>query len=203
MRAFLNYIGCYLDRVFPEREDHKLVRSIDPSTLFIRPQLTADDNITSLLRFRDPEIRALIHEAKFHQNERAFELLGELLGRYLKRFESENIVVPIPLSAKRRRQRGCNQVEEVVKRALRSAPHLKMDTGLIYRVRNTVPQTSLSRHERLENVRGAFATPGRLAPTPVRLILIDDVATTGATLKAAATALGEINAPITLLSLAR
>jgi len=198
MSAQLNYLRRCFDLVFPERDDHRIVRELNRDELVSHFHPKIENDIVSLLPFREPLVRSLVHEAKFHQNERAYELLGEVLSLYLKD-QNAKIVIPIPLSDKRLKERGCNQVEEVLKRALRQVPHMQMRTDLLKRTKNTKPQTSLSRQDRLQNVAGAFTIRPGLGQE--HIILIDDVSTTGATLRSAASVLE--SASITLLSLAR
>ena len=116
--------------------------------------------------------------------------------------EAAHVVLPLPLSAERLRTRGFNQ-------ALELARHLapgKVNTELLLRVRDTPPQSSLPRHERLRSVQGAFAVePLRVAELRGRrVVLVDDVMTSGASLHAASTALRHAGvAHITVLVFAR
>jgi ComF family protein len=94
-------------------------------------------------------------------------------------------LVPMPLAVERQRARGMNQAREIAK-ALGRAAGLPLASGLL-RVRHGAPQAALPWRERLRNVRGAFAAA---APFDgVRVALVDDVMTTGATAAAAAAAL--------------
>ena len=96
------------------------------------------------------------------------------------------VLAPVPLFGTRRRSRGYNQAELIARELARSL-RLPLGTAL-ERVRDTPPQVGLDRLRRRDNVSGAFAWRGRaLAGEPV--LLVDDVATTGATLEACATAL--------------
>lgn len=90
--------------------------------------------------------------------------------------------VPVPLHGARQRQRGFNQAETLAQ-ALAGAGGPPVWTGALKRIRPTPSQTRMGRRGRAANVRGAFAAcggGGELAGA--RLLLIDDVATTGATL---------------------
>ncbi|MEO8856685.1 MAG: ComF family protein [Burkholderiaceae bacterium] len=98
--------------------------------------------------------------------------------------EDAHMVLPMPLSPARMRERGFNQ-------ALELARHLaptKIRNGLLLRMRDTPPQSALKRSERLRNVEHAFAVEplraGELADASV--VLVDDVMTSGASLHAAA-----------------
>ena len=112
-------------------------------------------------------------------------------------------VLPMPLARQRLAERGYNPAL-LLARAL--APG-RCPSAWLLRVRDTPPQRGLSRAERLRNVRGAFAlAPGRVgALQGRRVVLIDDVMTTGATLNEAARTLREAAAPahVTALALAR
>jgi ComF family protein len=98
-------------------------------------------------------------------------------------------VVAVPLHPTRLRQRGFNQAE-LLARELRHHLHLRAPPGRLIRTRATPPQVGHDRRWRLENVRGAFEWRGEgLAGRS--LLVVDDVATTGATLEACAAALRE------------
>ena len=96
------------------------------------------------------------------------------------------LVVPVPLHARRLRQRGFNQAL-LLARPLARAAHRRLDARALWRTRCTRPQVGQNRAERLRNVAGAFAArPGAVAGE--RLLLIDDVVTTGATVHEASMA---------------
>jgi len=100
-----------------------------------------------------------------------------------------DLVCPVPLHVHRDRQRGFNQSARLAER-LAAALGVPCDTRLLRRVRETRPQPGLSQAERERNVEGAFmAVPGRLPVAGARLLLVDDVMTTGATFSSCATAL--------------
>jgi ComF family protein len=116
--------------------------------------------------------------------------------------EAADLLLPMPLSRQRLRERGFNQALELARQL---AP-AKTDTGLLLRVRHTPPQSSLQRSQRLLNLRGAFAVePLRHAELHgKRVVLLDDVMTSGASLFTAAQTLRDAGAAhITGLILAR
>jgi len=105
----------------------------------------------------------------------------------LKR-EKWDWLVPVPLHPAKQREREFNQAERLARR-LGVAAGLGVNSRLIRRVVATRTQTLLSREERLENVRKAFAARPGVRLNGERLVLVDDVLTTGATTSACAGAL--------------
>jgi ComF family protein len=98
-----------------------------------------------------------------------------------------DLVVPVPLGVARLRERGYNQAS-LIARPLALGCGLPYSSQVLMRTRETRSQVGLSVYERRENVRGAFvAQPERVARRSV--LVVDDVATTSATLDACATAL--------------
>ena len=112
------------------------------------------------------------------------------------------MVVAVPLHPQRQRRRGYNQ-SELLSNELRKLLALRSLPGVLVRTRATPPQVGHDRKRRFENVAGAFAWKG----PPLNgeaVLLIDDVATTGATLDACASALKAAGSgPVTGVSVAR
>ena len=190
-----------LDVIFPIRTDEEIVRELTVETFLSHLAPTLEERTrpatVTLLPFGDRRVRAAIHEAKYHGNDRAFELLAAALGEYLRqddRFDGCNntVLVPVPLGKKRRRERGFNQVEEVLKRICKELS-IPLAANLLVRTRETITQVSLPKTARAKNMRGAFVALKPADPNRTYL-LVDDVTTTGATLGAAITALKEAGA---------
>jgi ComF family protein len=115
--------------------------------------------------------------------------LVEGLGERLADFDR---VVPVPLHWRRRLARGYNQAERIA-RPLAALLDLPCAT-LLTRRRATPPQSLLGRASRLANLRKAFQVPHPKRVRGLRILLVDDVATTGATLDAAASTLKKAGA---------
>jgi competence protein ComFC len=117
-----------------------------------------------------------INQLKFYNVKRLLKPLGRLLLNFdLPEMDG---LVPVPLSIRRLRERGFNQsllIARVISKNIRIP--LLMDTLL--KVRETPPQTGLSAKERLLNLKNAFVVKGNVEG--LRLFLVDDVMTTGAT----------------------
>lgn len=99
--------------------------------------------------------------------------------------ERWDLIVPVPLYPARQREREFNQAERLAK-CLSAATHIPVNKRLLRRVRPTCTQTVLSRDEREENVRNAFAMRRSRGLKGERIVLVDDVLTTGATTSACA-----------------
>jgi competence protein ComFC len=182
-----------LEILFPRSQDQILLeRTTDAH--FLQKYLHAKtDDVVHLSSFKDQQIRAALHLNKFHQDTRARKLLALLLVKYITQLpQNEYILIPIPLSSKRERARGYNQVTIVAQTALNECTvPVVLVTTLLKRTRDTKPQTSLSKEKRHTNLLEAFTVSEKdgLQLTDKHLILLDDVTTTGATFHEAKTAL--------------
>ncbi len=137
----------------------------------------------------DRGLRDLIHLLKYQQVRPAAAVLGRMLAEVITSLEKTLppgliAVVPVPLHERKRAQRGFNQSELIARAALRQLAcpeRLQISTALLTRRRETESQIGLTRHQRRENLRGAFAVtdPGQIAKRDV--LLVDDVYTTGTT----------------------
>lgn len=109
-----------------------------------------------------------------------------LYGGWIARKHIE-VIVPVPMYPKKKRRRGYNQAE-VFARALGRELGIPVESGLLKRIRNTVPQKELSDAQRQKNLKNAF----QLVPDVVKyshILLVDDIYTTGSTMDEAAKAL--------------
>jgi ComF family protein len=137
----------------------------------------------------DGGLRELIHLLKYEQVRPAANVLGRMLSEVIFGLEPDFgegavVVVPVPLHARKLRQRGFNQSELIARAALklrRADGKLALNVHVLERQRETQSQIGLTRHQRRENMRGAFAVvkPNEVAGREI--LLVDDVLTTGTT----------------------
>ena len=191
------------DLIFPPSKDELLLRHCQ-SLPKCAGQLKTD--LIYLSEYHNAVVRAAVHLVKYHNHKKAKMLLAELLVNYLRYQPYEPIlIIPIPLSQKRLRQRGYNQVEEVCKTALIELNNVQLRTDILTRNRDTTPQTSLNKVERLNNLTGAFSLLNIDKNAEIvankKIILLDDVTTTGATLKEARATLAPLS-PSSITSVA-
>jgi competence protein ComFC len=136
-------------------------------------------------------VRDAIHHFKYSralwfENFLAGLLLAEAVP--VLRGQKWNFIVPVPLHPLKKREREFNQAELLAAR-LSKATAIPLNIKLLCRVKPTATQTVLRREQRATNMRGAFAVHDRLKLDGEKIVLVDDVFTTGATTNDCARAL--------------
>ncbi|MCP4350788.1 MAG: ComF family protein [Desulfobacterales bacterium] len=139
----------------------------------------------------DEEFKTAIHRYKYNgkiQLRKSFGIL--LFSTFIQHWDTRDIdiVAPVPLHIKRLRKRGFNQAYLIIRDWKRIAEALNIDLSclqaeweVIVRNRWTDPQVGLKRKERIENIKGAFSVPDFSKIKGKRILIVDDVYTTGAT----------------------
>ncbi len=128
----------------------------------------------------DGPAAAMIKSLKYNGNMSLAPILADLLSVFWKELNWDiDIIVPVPLSGERRAQRGFNQ-SEMIGKAFAKRTGLKSDPRALMKVRHTLQQVGLDAEQRRENLQGAFAAEGVLVRGK-RVLLLDDVMTTGST----------------------
>lgn len=141
-------------------------------------------------------LREAIHALKYSFHAPAAEPLGMLM---VERFPvtrlagKTDVVVPVPIHSSRKVARGFNQSEELA-RILCAHTSMRLQTNALHQARGTRHQANLSYDERAANVKGAYAVRDPRLVRGKRILLIDDVITTGATSNEAASTLIEAGA---------
>jgi ComF family protein len=141
-------------------------------------------------RYDNPVVKKLIHQLKFNFMKPAAMPLAEIIAEYIagckdlsRIFLEDATLIPVPLSRKRKRERGFNQ-SELIARHLGNLIHARVANDVLVRVRHAKPQSeAASAEERRQNIRRVFAV--QRPPPPGHIILIDDVVTTGSTFREA------------------
>ena len=131
-----------------------------------------------------PPVPALILALKFAGQLTGLSSLGALAARspFLTQFTEPDLVLPVPLHPARLRARGFNQALLIARACF---PHWRshLDTALLRRQRSTRPQAQLSGRERRTNLAGVFALKDPERVRGRRVLLVDDVFTTGSTVQ--------------------
>jgi ComF family protein len=138
--------------------------------------------------FQEP-LRSYIHALKYRGNTRLAQPLGNLLAQaYIMYAIQADMIVPVPLHSEREQQRGYNHAC-LLAQACSSALGIPLHTDLLIRQRATLAQVDLNPRDRHQNVAGAFVCTPAFATGALlkrRILIIDDVSTTGSTLEACA-----------------
>ena len=193
---FLSGLRTFFEDIFFSTTPSQLtVEMLSSNDLFPHIRTYSVSSHRTFLSYEHTMVRALLWEAKFSHNQKAFDVLGSLLANYLKhhRFE-KHILVAVPLAKERERERGYNQITEILNASQKIIPELIINTKLIKKVQHTPPQTTLQRADRLKNLNDAFMLNTKesaqiqnyyknLHQDTPRLLIIDDITTTGATLR--------------------
>ena len=184
----LKIISYILDFIFPLEESGKLVSDATVASIKNLYQPGTYEGIQYVIPYSSPLARALITENKFSKNTKAACDLAQVLQQWLEERDRGRriVLIPIPLSSKRQRERGYNQVVTLLHQ-LDLGTRFEINEQILFRTHHTTPQTSLKRKERLTNLKNAFSCNGErlISYSDCTIIIIDDVVTTGATLKTA------------------
>jgi|TARA_Y100000034_G_C6893075_1_gene411276 ComF family protein len=199
MEHIRNIVREVLDFLFPPNKIEKRVQKITLDNLSQKTAYREVDKLSgiyALLHYKDTLVRDLIWTLKYRGSIHSAKLLAGVLYGVLLEDTSDSIlfeasphptVIPLPLAGKRERERGFNQIVLVTDELnkLDENNSFNIQTNILVRTKDTPSQTSLSKEERRENVKGVFtvSNPGRIKEK--HIILLDDVITTGSTVKEA------------------
>lgn len=141
--------------------------------------------------YKEGRYSSLIHHLKYYDHPEVGTFLGRMASKELMPcgfFEGIDLIVPIPLSKKRLHQRGYNQCDYIA-RGLSETTGIPINNRCIERTVDTDTQTRKGSMERWKNTEGIFRVKDAAALTGKHLLIVDDVATTGATIHACISAL--------------
>lgn len=110
---------------------------------------------------------------------------------FLKKYD---IIIPVPISRKRKMQRGYNQSELIIKECEKLDKNIKVCTNILYKIKNTKPQSTLDKEQRKINVQGAYEIKNGNIINDKKVLLFDDIYTTGSTLEECAKVLKQVGA---------
>ena len=162
----------------------------------------------------DQQLMAVIHRFKYAAKTQLAKPLGGLmLSIFLRHWENEKVdmILPVPLHPQRFRSRGFNQSyllifswKTVADTMHITLPDIPIQNDVLIRTKTAVPQTDLGRRQRLKNVKGVFSLRFPEKVYGKKLLVVDDVYTTGATVNECARTLLEFGAAqVDVLTLAR
>ncbi len=183
MYKLLHYI---LDFIFPPNAQELRIRELPIDWLVENaPKASRAEFpfIQSLFSYKDPLIRELIWQIKYKKNKQAVKCAAYAL---VKAINEPVLLIPVPISKKRRKERGYNQCELIINEMMAqdAAGKFTRNFDILIRSKHIDKQTFKNRNERLENTKNIFEVVGETSKNK-KIIIIDDVSTTGSTLKEA------------------
>lgn len=197
MFFFSSIFRFLLDSVFPLSEEEKTVLKVKPEEALKtlpRSKPSPIPEACAIFSYRDERVRKLIWGLKFRKSSKARDIAGQSLYSLLKRFAAAVrpvIVIPMPITKRRRRERGFNQCELLVDKIteLDSSKDLLITKNLLVRKTHLSRQTHKNRANRIESAIDIFEVNtlvlGNLnldLSKDYIIIVIDDVITTGSTI---------------------
>ncbi len=148
------------------------------------------DQAFAVCEYQDAKVKKLIKSFKFNRHKAALEPMSEALIQNVAWPDFEGfMLVPLSLHWRRQHWRGFNQAT-LLAQSLAEKTGLRLNSKSLIRVKNTQQQAKLSATKRALNLKGAFVWKSSEKP-PCKVLLVDDVFTTGATLESAAKTLKE------------
>ena len=208
MASFSSLWQSLIDALIPPRKTERVVRGATAKTLAARRRPFHRDDIEALFSYEDSLVQAIIWELKYYDSSVSAHLLAGALAEELPHITHEALtdtplLIPIPLHEKRQRARGYNQVARVTELVAKKLQEVEHVGGVLVRIIDTPRQTALSRAKRLSNVKKAFEVQNKEKVSGRVCILVDDVITTGSTLREAGRVLKKAGASrVILLALA-
>lgn len=202
----MNVVQQLLDWCLPPHSDVVRARRVSERALaracvFRR----SPAGVYTALSYRNPDVQALIRANKFYGDRQAATRLASVLHNLIahvmdtnvnESLRAETLLVPMPSSKKKRRERGYNQVERIIER-LPDDMHARFnDAPHVLARHDRTSQARVTRTARAENIRGAFFVPHQheVILRSRAVFLVDDVSESGATMADAARALNEAGA---------
>ncbi|MGE5297792.1 MAG: ComF family protein [Acidobacteriaceae bacterium] len=153
------------------------------------------DGLVSASPYAHPVVKKMVEVLKYKYVADLSQPMANLILEQVQNFSlsdhfKEFILVPVPLNKWRMRERGFNQ-SELIAKVLSERLEIPLNNELVIRKRSTKPQADLNKEKRKTNIHGAFEVIGSV---PEKILLLDDVATTGSTLNEIARVLKQKNA---------
>lgn len=163
-----------------ERINQKLLCNIDN---YENDNTKYFSNHIYLFKYSD-EIRSKILDYKFNDKPYIYKTFAKIIIKnekicgFLRKYD---IIIPIPIHKKRKSIRGYNQSELISKEIVKKITNLKIETNIIIKNKNTMPQSVLNRKERNENVKNVYIIKNTEKINNKKVLLLDDIYTTGST----------------------
>lgn len=141
------------------------------------------NELISIFKY-DGIIREKILDYKFNEKSYLYKMFVNFLLKDAKIFEKikeYDIIIPVPISKKRKKERGYNQ-SELIAKEISKIIKVPIAKNILYKIKNTVPQSSLNKEQREQNAKGVYMIKNQQKIINKKILLIDDIYTTGSTI---------------------
>lgn len=159
-----------------------------------------------IFKYRE-KIRNLILDYKFNEKSYLYKIFSKMIIKNEKIcgiLQKYDIIIPVPIHKKRKKQRGYNQSELIAKEIANKIQNLKYQDNILEKTKNTLPQSSLSKKQRKENSQNVYKITNKEKIINKRIVIFDDIYTTGSTVNAISKILKENGAKeIIILTIAK
>ena len=148
------------------------------------------------------KIRSLIIDYKFNDKSYLCELFVKFLiknKKICRFFKTYDIIMPVPIHKKRESQRGYNQSTLIARKITEKFNSLQLEENNLEKQKNTIEQSKLTKQQRIENAKNVYKIKNKEKINNKKIILIDDVYTTGSTANECAKVLKENGAKIIII----
>ncbi len=198
LKSIKEIIEKILDYLLPPRTNFDIVRKLKENDIFNLPKpLKVEDFewINPLFQYQNKKVKAIVWELKYKDNTLQLDTIGKLIFDEILALisdiqifnsEAEFVLIPIPITNEKRRERGYNQSEYIAKSIIQN----DLQHTLLYapqwltKIKETPEQNkSQTKEERIKNMADSFEANSQVEGKYI--ILIDDVVTTGSTLNEA------------------
>ncbi|MBU1862293.1 MAG: ComF family protein [Candidatus Omnitrophica bacterium] len=155
----------------------------------------------------DELTKAIFHEIKFKKRRSCITIFKNHILSKLNALDNalftNTIVIPVPLDRRRQKERDFNQ-SEILAKYISSFFHLRHKTNMLKRIKQSIPQSILNKKMRLHNLEGAFCVRNKTEVNQKKVLVVDDIFTTGSTVNECAKVLKQAGATeIMVFTLAR
>ena len=131
-------------------------------------------------------IRTKIIQYKFRDKAYLYNFFAHIMlkNKKIYRFiKSYDIIIPVSISKQRFKERGYNQTLLIAKELASNIENLELKNDVLFKIKNTAPQSTLNKAERKSNLKGAYAVKNETVIKNKKVLILDDVYTTGSTAK--------------------
>lgn len=195
LKSIQNFFIFVFDYILPPRTDFEIVKKLTQekiNTLPKAPNVLGEDWIYPLFHYKNRNVKAIVWELKYRENTLPLEHIGKLIFEEILAVVSDIlifdndakfIIIPIPITDKRRSERGYNQSELIARSVIENdSEHILLYAPQWLKKTKETPRQSHSesKYDRVMNLLDSFEADERIAGSYV--VIIDDVVTTGSTM---------------------